>query len=50
MKALSLLVLSAFLTVSCAHKKSCCKKDHCDKDRKEACCSEGSCKKDQKKS
>lgn len=58
MKFLSLIVLSGFLTVSCAHKKSCCSKDHCDKSEKKACCmdkdkkvdcKDGHCKKEEVK-
>ena len=54
MKFLSLVVLSGFLTVSCAHKKDCCKQDHCDKSQKSSCCQmkkedckDDSCKKEQ---
>lgn len=38
MKFLSLLILSLFFTVSCAHKKDCCSKDHCDKKESMSCC------------
>jgi hypothetical protein len=57
MKFLSLVLLSGFLTVSCAHK-SCCKKDadHCDKSEKSCCkkmekedCKDGHCKKEEAK-
>jgi hypothetical protein len=55
MKFLSLVVLSGFLTVSCAHKHSCCSKDHCDKKEKSCCmkdkkeCKDGHCKKEEMK-
>lgn len=56
MKFLSLVVLSGFLTVACAHKKDCCKQDHCDKSQKQSCCKEkkegcadGHCKKSEEK-
>lgn len=51
MKFLSLVVLSGLLTVSCAHKKSCGSKDHCDKQEKSCCkdkkeeCKDGHCAK-----
>lgn len=46
MKFLSLLLLSGLLATSCAHKKSCCSKDHCDKDQKMSCCKKEECKGD----
>ncbi len=47
MKFLSLLLLSGVLATSCAHKKSCCSKDSCDKDQKQmSCCKKEECKGD----
>lgn len=38
MKFLSLVILSGFLTVSCAHKKGDCKDGHCEKKEAKSCC------------
>lgn len=54
MKALSVLVLGAFLAVSCSHssaKKDCCKdKEKCEKSDKKCDKKSESCCKDKKKS
>lgn len=44
MKTLSILVLGAFLAVSCSHssKKGCCS-EKCDKKTAESCCKDAKC-------